>query len=73
MDVDWGKLAQDALGTTDSDGSIVERNELDVDEDDVADHFLDHGVERCVGCGWWVESSSMQEAEHGDMVCEDCA
>lgn len=68
----WRRVADAALGTCDGEQTLAERQGFSVDDEEVMDRLLDFGVERCPGCGWWTESSVMVEAEHGDMICEDC-
>lgn len=66
-----GVAATYAVGTPTSPDRIAELFGIEIE--DVEEVLLDHNVETCPGCGWWVDSSEMMEAEHGDMVCSDCA
>jgi hypothetical protein len=65
------ELANDLLGTADSIDTALERIGLDpadFDMIDVEDALIDWGTERCIYCGWWMESCALNE----DGVCEEC-
>lgn len=70
--IDYEAIADAVLGTCQTEAAIIDRYDLVDSTDELLDRLLDFGVETCLGCGWWVESGDMVEAEHGDMVCSDC-
>jgi hypothetical protein len=64
-------IADTALGTCQAPHALGEIFILD--ESDICEVLLDHGVELCRGCEWWVESHETIDDDleyHGK--CEDC-
>jgi hypothetical protein len=73
--IDWAEIAHRYVGTTESESAILDKEDLALDEEDVLERFLDHNVERCPKCDWWVESSEvyMEEDFFGDIIgCINC-
>lgn len=70
---DYPALADSLLGTHGYPETVLERHgALEVDEDEIDEHLLDHGIEKCPQCGWWVESGEVVD-EDGEIVpCGSC-
>lgn len=65
-------LARYLEGTCMSIETAVERLELDPSID-WEDEMLTAGMELCLGCGWWMESSELvHEDEEDTGYCSDC-
>lgn len=71
-DSDLERVAARLEGTCDSVEHALMHLELDADPEEVADQLLDVDLERCGGCGWWMEPGELVDDE-GDVVgCGDC-
>lgn len=47
-------------------------NVFSVTVDTVMRACSEEGIEMCAECGWWCDSSEIEENEYGEMVCMDC-
>ena len=60
------ELASNLIGTSDS----------GVDAIDALSHeecvMLDHLAFNCVGCGWWCDTTELNDVDD-DWLCDDCA
>lgn len=66
------ELAKYLEGTCMSIETAIELLELDPSID-WEDEILTAGIELCLGCGWWMESSELvHEDEEDTGFCEDC-
>lgn len=66
------QLASYLEGTCQTIDSAVEHLELDP-EVDWEDEMLTAGMEPCLGCGWWMESSELvHEDEEDTGYCDQC-
>lgn len=66
------KVAEDIIGTSDSLDSVLQRvfedDELTIESFDIGLlERLDDAVFECTGCGWWVETSEVE-----DELCSQC-
>ena len=75
-DKDMQRIKDALLGTCDSVTAVLERLEIDADENDVEDKLLDGNpsVEECKVCNWWFESCDLvcEEDENQNGTCDDC-
>lgn len=61
--------AADFQGTCDTDFTIARK--FGIPEEDVVEAMLDHEIERCKGCAWWMETNELED--DGDVgFCEQC-
>lgn len=40
-------------------------------DEQVIEILLEHEVEMCCGCGWWMHQADLEEVD-GDVLCENC-
>lgn len=66
------KIAERLEGTADSIESACEC--LDIEwEEDMEDKLLDCNLERCMGCGWWMECCELVDEDNDDVgYCDQC-
>jgi hypothetical protein len=67
--IDWEKIAAEVRGTCLSESAIIEKYDLDADEEEVIERLLDHETERCQDCEWWHEVCMLND----DQQCDSCA
>jgi hypothetical protein len=73
-DEEKDQLKDKVLGTCDSIDSAIEFLEIDTDAETAEDGLLDRNVERCRGCGWWLESGELDGEREGEIgYCQQCA
>lgn len=64
------------LGTCRTVASVIEQFELDYTDEDITEICLNHNIECCNGCGWWMNSFDLvpddDKDEDGIGYCEDC-
>lgn len=69
------KVKDDLLGTCQSIATVVERHELECQEDEVEDRLLDepNAVELCGVCNWWHNPCDLEwNDELNAGVCDQC-
>ena len=59
-------------GTCLSVDAAIEHFELNIDVEDLEDALLDVGLERCSGCGWWMESYELVDDDSEVVGCIQC-
>ena len=71
--MNWKKIASDLLGSQMSEGEYIEKNELDISEEELIENVLDENVESCPSCQTWVECYEFLD-ENGDEdgYCDNC-
>lgn len=61
-EIDWDAIAHAVQGTCDSLAAIAEK--YDVAEDIIDENLDEAGVTSCAGCGWWYETSELDEESY---------
>jgi len=69
---DLERLKEHLVGTGRTLNQALECLEIECDLSDIEDQLLDVSLELCPACGWWVESSEMEEQDVDVYVCSEC-
>jgi len=66
------EIAAALEGTCDGVELIIDREELDMDADDVMEILAEHNIEECPECGWWVDAGELADCEGELQACDGC-
>lgn len=69
--MDYSKIAQEILGSSDTVDQIIESNKLDISNEDFVEEMLSQNIEYCDGCGTWLESCEIDDEEQS-VICFTC-
>lgn len=67
----WDTILDEAEGNVWSTGEIIERYDLDMDDEELIEKLLDLNFEQCSECGEWHHSGEM-ECPEGSVLCAAC-
>jgi len=66
------QVSDELEGTCRSVESVLEQLGLAADPTEVEDQLVDLNLELCPGCGWWMESSELIDANDNVVGCDQC-
>ena len=71
------KIVEYMKGTTKNEDDVIDWFELNltfpkIEEYDITEIMLEFGLERCPGCGWWVNSFELIDEESEEKLCDSC-
>lgn len=68
----WSEIAFEVQGSCQTTWAIADQ--YDVDEDEVEEGLLEHNIEACPHCGFWVESCDILFGQNDEPVaCYGCS
>jgi len=66
------RLIDEVLGSCSTLDILLDRLDLIISVEEAEEYLLDHGVESCPFCGWWVESGELVDEYGEPSGCEQC-
>jgi hypothetical protein len=71
-DNDFTIIVNDLLGTCQEIYIVLDKYDMDYDEEEIEDALLSINIERCPGCEWWCYSDELIDDDNEVVGCQNC-